>query len=237
MEVIILAGGLGTRLRSTIGNEIPKCMAPIAGKPFLWYILKYLSNYRIDRIILSVGYLRSVIIDWMDKVGSDFPFEYAYAAETVPLGTGGGIKLALSKTNGNDVCILNGDTYFNIDLDKFYNQHTSCSASVSIALKPMEKFDRYGEVITDPQNVIKEFHEKAYCEKGLINGGVYMINKSKTDMTEMPDNFSFETEVLEPGIKSNNIYGFEYDRYFIDIGIPKDYSKAQADFPLLFTDK
>ena len=237
MEVIILAGGLGTRLRSAIGNEIPKCMAPVADKPFLWYILKYLSRYKVDRVILSVGYLHSVIMDWVDKAGSDFPFEYTYAVETTPLGTGGGIKLALSKTNDDDVCILNGDTYFNIDLDKFYNQHISCPASVSIALKQMEKFDRYGEVTTDPQNVIKAFHEKAYCEKGLINGGIYIVNKSKTNMNELPDSFSFETEVLEPGIKSNNIYGFEYDSYFIDIGIPNDYSKAQTDFSLLFSVK
>ena len=104
MEVIILAGGLGTRLRSVV-SEVPKCMAPVGGKPFLWYLLKYLTNYNVHKVILSVGYLREVIYQWIEEVKDSFPFEFVYAVEEQPLGTGGGIKLALAKATNNDVYV------------------------------------------------------------------------------------------------------------------------------------
>ena len=93
MEVIVLAGGLGTRLRSVV-SEVPKCMAPVAGKPFLWYLLKYLTRFDVSRVVLSVGYLREVIFKWIDENKNEFPFEFEYAIEEELLGTGGGIKQA-----------------------------------------------------------------------------------------------------------------------------------------------
>ncbi|MFR2352832.1 MAG: nucleotidyltransferase family protein [Bacteroides ovatus] len=233
MEVIILAGGLGTRLRSVV-SEVPKCMAPVAGRPFLCYLLKYLTRYNVTRVILSVGYLREVIYKWIDEVKDDFPFDFDYAVEEEPLGTGGGIKLALSKTSGNDVLVLNGDTYFDVNLNNFYEQHRACLSSVSLALKPMKKFDRYGAVETNEYHIIKAFHEKQYCKEGLINGGVYLINKLNIDYNALPMKFSFEKEVLERGVQKHNIYGFDFGGYFIDIGIPEDYAKANEEFPPLF---
>lgn len=229
MEVVILAGGLGTRLRSVLGDEIPKCMAPIAGRPFLWYLLKYLTRYNVSHVVLSVGHLRHTIIDWVDKHGAEFPFVFDYSVEKTPLGTGGGIKLALSKTSGNDVLVLNGDTYFDVDLNSFYEQHCKCLSSVSLALKPMEKFDRYGAVEVDQRHIIEVFREKQYCKVGLINGGVYLINKQNTDYKTLPTKFSFEKEVLEPGVQNHNIYGFDFEGYFIDIGIPEDYVRANEE--------
>lgn len=234
MEVIILAGGLGTRLRSTIGNEIPKCMAPIAGRPFLWYLLKYLTRYKVSHVVLSVGHLRHTIIDWIDKYGAEFPFVFDYSVEKTPLGTGGGIKLALSKTLENDVLVLNGDTYFDVDLNSFYEQHCKYPSAVSLALKPMERFDRYGAVEKNECHIIEVFREKRYCKAGLINGGVYLINKQNTDYMALPTKFSFEKEVLEPGVQNRNIYGFDFRGYFIDIGIPEDYVRANDEFLSLF---
>ncbi len=233
MEVIILAGGLGTRLRSVV-SEVPKCMAPVAGKPFLWYLLRYLMRYNVTKVILSVGYLREVIYKWVDGVKNDFPFDFEYATEEEPLGTGGGIKLALSKTSENDVLVLNGDTYFDVDLDRFYEQHCKCPSSVSLALKPMKEFDRYGAVETGECHIIVAFHEKQYCKAGLINGGVYLINKQNTNYEALPTKFSFEKEVLEPGVRKHDIYGFDFGGYFIDIGVPEDYIRANAEFTLLF---
>jgi D-glycero-alpha-D-manno-heptose 1-phosphate guanylyltransferase len=233
MEVIILAGGLGTRLRSVV-SEVPKCMAPVAGKPFLWYLLKYLARYDVSKVVLSVGYLREVIYKWIDEVRDDFSFGFDYAVEEEPLGTGGGIKLALSKTLADDVLVLNGDTYFNVDLNVFYEEHHSYSAAVSLALKPMAVFDRYGAVEVDENYVIKAFHEKQYCKAGLINGGVYLINKHKSDYEVLPAKFSFEKEVLELGVRNRNIYGFDFDDYFIDIGMPEDYAKANKELLSLF---
>ena len=233
MEIIILAGGLGTRRRSVV-SEVPKCMAPVAGKPFLWYLLKYLARYDVSKVVLSVGYLREVIYKWIDEVRDDFSFGFDYAVEEEPLGTGGGIKLALSKTLADDVLVVNGDTYFNVDLNVFYEEHHSHSAAVSLALKPMAVFDRYGAVEVEENCVIKAFHEKQFCKAGLINGGVYLINKHKSDYAVLPAKFSFEKEVLELGVQNRNIYGFDFDDYFIDIGIPEDYATANKELLSLF---
>ena len=92
--MIILAGGLGTRLRSVV-SDVPKCMAPVAGKPFLWYLLKYLSNFDVVRVVLSVGYLRDTIIDWVNEYGGEFPFGIVFAVETTQLAKAGGITIAL----------------------------------------------------------------------------------------------------------------------------------------------
>ncbi len=235
MDAIVLAGGLGTRLRSVV-SEVPKCMAPVCGKPFLYYLLSYLNKYKeINKVILSVGFLREHIFNWIDENRSQFNFEIDYAIEENPLGTGGGIKLALSKTQAENVLILNGDTFFDVDLTDFLQknlQHAK-EASLSVALKKMEKFDRYGSVTMDG-NIIQSFNEKNYCESGLINGGVYIINQKNLDLSDYPEKFSFEKEVLEKLSQEKKIAGFEQNRYFIDIGIPDDYAKANNDFRALF---
>jgi D-glycero-alpha-D-manno-heptose 1-phosphate guanylyltransferase len=233
MDCIILAGGLGTRLRSVI-SEVPKCMAPVAGKPFLFYILKYLSGYdNINRVILSVGYLREHIFDWLEKNKKGFSFGFDFSIEEMLLGTGGGIRLAMNKTESESVLILNGDTFFNIDLALFCRQHKSVVATLSVALKPMQDFDRYGNVVLN-DNKITAFKEKEFCVKGLINGGVYIINKTNSFFDDLPEKFSFETEILQPAAKDNLIHGFVFDNYFIDIGIPEDYKRADKEFRTLF---
>ena len=235
MEVIILAGGLGTRLRSEIRN-VPKCMAPIGSKPFLWYLLKDLTKYEeVNRIILSVGYLREVIFEWLDKVKDEFPFEFVYAIEDQPLGTGGGIKLALSMAKTNDVVVLNGDTYFAVNIHELMEAHKLYPSAVTLALKPMHNFERYGCVIVDTEsNKIVEFKEKKYCEEGLINGGIYIINKQEPLFDGLPNKFSFETAVFEPQCKLGKLFGVIQNGYFIDIGIPEDYKKACYELRKIF---
>lgn len=234
MEVIILAGGLGTRLRSAV-KDVPKCMAPVAGNPFLWYLLKDLNKYKeITRVILSVGYLREVIFEWIEEVKDEFSFDFDYAIEEHPLGTGGGIKLALSKATTNDVIVLNGDTYFAIDLMELMEAHRLYPASVTLALKPMQDFDRYGRVIINAvDNRIVEFKEKEYCKEGLINGGIYVINRLEPIFEGLPEKFSFETAVFEPQCKLGKLFGIIQNGYFIDIGIPEDYHKADSMFSCL----
>lgn len=232
MEVIILAGGLGTRLRSVV-SEVPKCMAPVAGKPFLWYLLKYLTKYDVNKVILSVGYLREVIFEWIDEVKDDFPFVFDYAVEEEPLGTGGGIKLALSKATTNDVIVLNGDTFFEVNLNELIEAHRLYPSAITIALKPMREFERYGRVIINKvDNRILEFKEKEYCKQGLINGGVYVINRLEPIFNGVPEKFSFETSVLAPQCKLGKLFGVVQNGYFIDIGIPEDYQRAETDMIL-----
>jgi len=233
MDCIILAGGLGTRLRSVV-SEVPKCMAPVAGKPFLYYILKYLTGYNtIDKVIISVGYLRETIFDWIENNKEQYPFEFDFAVEEVPLGTGGGIKLAMKKVKTDSVLVLNGDTFFDVNIDAFLEQHKDCGGQLSVALKPLQHFDRYGNVILEGSRVTA-FREKELCAEGLINGGVYILSKNASLFENLPDKFSFETEVLQPATLQNRISGFIYESYFIDIGIPEDYAKANEEFKTLF---
>jgi D-glycero-alpha-D-manno-heptose 1-phosphate guanylyltransferase len=237
MEVIILAGGLGTRLHSDV-KDVPKSMAPIAGRPFMWYLLKYLSKYdQISRVILSVGYLREVIFEWIDQVKDTFPFEFDYAVEEQPLGTGGAIKLALNKTKDEHVFVLNGDTFFDVDLMELYTAHHANKKNITIALKLMTKFERYGTVCIDNNaeaGAILSFNEKKYCEEGLINGGVYIINKDSHIFEGLGEKFSFETAVLEPQCYRHQLFGIVQGGYFIDIGIPEDFRKANQELPSLF---
>ena len=222
MEAIILAGGLGTRLRSVV-SEVPKCMAPVDGRPFLQYMLEWLSRYDVSHVVLSVGYLREVIFSYMDS--RVWPFEISYAVEEELLGTGGGIRLALTKCREDRVIVLNGDTFFDVDLDAL-----SFTAPVTLALKPMRNFDRYGAVDWDGE-LVTGFHEKAACAEGLINGGVYALVRSQLDFAFYPKRFSFEKDLLEPLAAGYLVAGQVQDGYFIDIGIPEDYARAQRELP------
>ena len=221
MEAVVLAGGLGTRLRSVV-HDIPKCMAPVAGEPFLGYVLDWLSRYGITRVVLSVGYLRESIMEWIS--GQDYPFKIDYAVEETPLGTGGGIKLALSKCRERKVIVVNGDTFFPVDLDAI-----PFDAPVTVALKPMKDFDRYGAVELSANGLVTVFHEKAKVQQGLISGGVYALNG--LDLSSLPEKFSFEKDVLEPLSVKGQVGGWVSDSYFIDIGIPDDYARAQTELP------
>lgn len=230
MEVVILAGGLGTRLRSEV-KDVPKCMAPVAGKPFLWYLLKDLNKYKeVTRVILSVGYLREFIFKWIEGVRREFSFAIEYAIEEKPLGTGGGIKLALNQTVTNNVIVLNGDTYFAVNLNELMTVHLQSPSAVTLALKPMSNFDRYGRVIIDESDKrIVEFKEKDHCKEGLVNGGVYVINKLEPIFEGLPEKFSFETTVLETQCRLGKLFGVVQNGYFIDIGIPSDYHRAEIE--------
>ena len=229
MEVIILAGGLGTRLRSAI-QDIPKCMAPLSGagneRPFLAYLLDWLMLYPIEHVVFSVCHLKEQVIAYVQ--GREWPFAYDFAQEDSPLGTGGGIRLALSFCRSKQVFVINGDTFFPADLNAM-----PFEMPVTLALKPMKDFERYGTVIVQQADtlLVSAFHEKAPCAMGLINGGVYAIRRDLLDLSPLPERFSFENEVLEPGAACGQIGGWVSDAFFIDIGIPEDYSRAQWAVP------
>lgn len=226
-EAIILAGGLGTRLRETV-PDLPKSMAPVAGKPFLSYVLSYFANQGIERFILSLGYKHEIIENY---IATEFGnIQYAFSIEEHPLGTGGAIKLACTQVSEETALVLNGDTFFRIDLNKLVPFHHLCAADCTLSLKPMKKFDRYGVVSLHDDLSIKSFSEKNYYEEGLINGGVYALNVRKFQSENLPEVFSFERDYLEAFYKQRKMYGVIQDKYFIDIGIPEDYERAQIEF-------
>lgn len=226
-EGIVLAGGFGTRLQSVV-NDRPKCMALIAGEPFLKYLFEYLQNEGFTHIVLSLGYKSEVVLDWLATVS--YPFSISYVIEREPLGTGGAIKFASHKTKSDSFFVFNGDTFFNVDTHNMMGFYKEKKSDISLALKPMIEFDRYGSVEINDKNRIVKFNEKQFKETGLINGGVYLINKSTFDNLGLQDKFSFENDILESRLLDLNINGFVQDAYFIDIGIPTDYEKANIDF-------
>lgn len=134
----------------------------------------------------------------------------------------------------DDVAIVNGDTMFKVDLAQQLAFHRSKNAETTLALKKMTQFDRYGIVNIDAPGNITSFEEKQYRDEGMINGGVYFINRERFLARNLPDKFSFEKDYLEKFVKEKKFYGFESDSYFIDIGVPTDYDTAQADFKTLF---
>jgi len=230
-EAIILAGGLGTRLRSVV-SDVPKCMAPVNGVPFIHFIVTYLKKEGVERIIFSLGYKSEMVIDYVNNTFPELDTEFVI--ENNPLGTGGAIKLACSKTKSTDVVILNGDTLFNINLKDLADFHKNKKADFTVALKEMHNFSRYGSVETDKDFAIKAFHEKTYCEKGFINGGIYALQVNAFMNEPLPDVFSFEKDFLEKYVGRKKFYGLECDYYFIDIGIPEDYDRFIRDFNLIF---
>lgn len=222
MEAIVLAGGLGTRLRSVV-TDLPKPMAPINDKPFLEYILKYLKKNGIRRVILSVGYKWEIIKEYF---GSSFNgIELIYSIEDEPLGTGGAIKKAISQVMGEKVFIINGDTFFDVDLKRMTLKNDS---KLMLSLKQMKKFDRYGCVESDEKNLVTAFTEKGYRELGNINGGIYLASKDIFDGFNLETKFSFE-EFMQSNLKKLKISSTVFEKYFIDIGIPEDYAKAQDE--------
>jgi len=226
-EVIILAGGLGTRLRNVVQN-VPKPMANINGKPFLEYLLNYLAFYNIEHVILAVGHKSNVIKKHFKNRFKDILITYSEEKEL--LGTGGAIKQSLEFTDSEDVLILNGDTFFDVDLKNFYQLHKDKNSNLTLALKEMKNFDRYGVIEIDNTYKITAFLEKKYRNKGLINGGIYLLNKEFFQSLNLPKKFSFEKDFMEKYYKDFQFYGMPFFSYFIDIGIPEDYEKAKRDF-------
>lgn len=230
-EAIILAGGLGTRLRSAV-PDLPKCMAPVAGKPFISYVIDHYRQEGIEKFIFSLGYKHEIIEEYLATRYSDLSLRFVVEEE--PLGTGGAIKLACAQVQSKTSIILNGDTIFKVRLKKLAPFHHMCGADCTLSLKPMKNFDRYGLVELNPDYSISNFKEKQFYSEGLINGGVYALNTGKFLKEDLPEKFSFESDYLEKLFSQRRIYGVIQDEYFIDIGIPEDYERAQID---LATDK
>ncbi|MFM2376776.1 MAG: D-glycero-alpha-D-manno-heptose 1-phosphate guanylyltransferase [Bacteroidota bacterium] len=227
-EAIILAGGMGTRLQSVV-SDVPKPMAPVAGRPFLEHLFPMLREANVRRVVLSVGYKSETIMaHFGDRHGG---IDIAYAVEPVPLGTGGAIRLAFEQTRMPQVLVLNGDTLFRYDLRKHWEMHRRLGkgALVSVALKEMRDFDRYGTVEVYKNHRIKAFHEKKPMGEGLINAGIYVIDRDLWGMVDVPEQFSFEKDILERHVQRLRFMGCQQEGYFIDIGIPEDYARANRD--------
>lgn len=226
MEAVILAGGFGTRLKSVV-HDVPKPMAPVAGRPFLSYLLDQLDRKGCTHAVLAVGYKREVIQNFF---GSRYKgVSLSYSVEDKPLLTGGALKKALEMVIEDAVLVLNGDTFFDVDLSRIMEFHYQTHSDATLAVKELYDFSRYGTVLFDDTYRINCFVEKKESHKGFINGGVYVLNRTLFDGI-LQDKFMMEKDFLEKYVDSKTFSAFPCDGYFIDIGIPEDYEKANEEF-------
>ena len=223
-EAIVLAGGLGTRLRSAV-PDLPKCLAPVGGRPFIAYVTDHFRREGIGHFIFALGY-RSDAFDTFFR--REFPNGgYEISLEEEPLGTGGAIRQACERLKGESALILNGDTFFRVALKELETAHAARAAECTLCLKPMKEFDRFGVVDLADDGRVTRFREKQYYSAGLINGGVYALQKSVWSGRQFPKVFSFEKDFLESA--ERRMFGLVQDSYFIDIGIPEDYRRVQQE--------
>lgn len=226
---IILAGGLGTRLQSVVADK-PKVMANIGDRPFLYYVFSYLQQQGVRKIVLAVSYQREQVMTYADTWKDRF--EIQYSVEEEPLGTGGAIRQAVLGLADEQVLIINGDTFFPVDLNDLSQKHLhNASTDLTIALKPLTNFNRYGVVHVDEENNITAFSEKEHRAEGTINGGIYALRTACLKEFIFPPKFSFEKDFMETHVNVLFFKGYAYQDYFIDIGIPEDYAIANEILP------
>jgi mannose-1-phosphate guanylyltransferase len=229
MKAVILAGGLGKRLRKVVKDK-PKSMAPVLGKPFLQYQIEQLKKYNIIEIVLCVGYLANQIKSYF-KDGAKFGVNIRYAVEKTFLGTAGALKNARSYLKDETFLALNGDSYSEVDFRKFIQFHTEKKGKGTILLTRVCQAKGYGLVKMDEHNRIKGFFEK--LEKtssgGIINAGVYLLEPEVLNCIPERRQISLEKEIFPHLLKKNvPLFGYLTSDYFIDMGTPQKYAQIQA---------
>ena len=228
MEAIILAGGLGTRLRSAVPS-LPKPMAPIKGKPFLGYLFDYWLHQGIKHFILSVGYKYEVI---HERFGTKYKdADVSYAIENEPLGTGGGLLLSIKQLRSKEpFLLLNGDTFFAVNLNNLFKYHKNCRADMTLSLVEIKNNKRFSGVLLDKQGLVYSIDSPTDSSKtSIANGGVYMIENDlfRKHLKRSLNKCSLEEELLpQLLIQKKRIAGFASNDSFVDIGIPHDYNLA-----------
>ncbi|HOI88724.1 MAG TPA: nucleotidyltransferase family protein [Lentimicrobium sp.] len=227
-DIIILAGGLGTRLSEALPG-VPKPMAPVNGRPFLEYLLKPLCDGGFRKVILSTGYLGEQIESYF---GNRFRnLDLVYSVEKEQLGTGGAVNMAFRKVETPHFMVMNGDTIFRINHDFLFQKHVENLADVTLALRKVKDVSRYGTVQLTQDHRITAFREKSEASgAGLINGGINMISSRYFSALSLPEKFSLENDLFMPQVSKARYYGQDFDNYFLDIGIPEDYLRAQTEF-------
>lgn len=229
IDAIILAGGMGTRLRKIV-PDVPKSLASVNNKPFLDYLLKQLDSCAcVDKLIIAAGYKSRFIID---RYANDpgYNYEILFSVEKKLLGTGGAIKRAVSLTDSPDVLVMNGDSYTGLDLGDLIAVHRKKRAFITIALKKVPDAGRFGSVQIDKKGRVLSFKEKTGDKNpALVNAGIYIINRDAFDGVKKGKVLSFERDIL-PGLAGQRMYGYISKGRFIDIGMPETYKLANEYF-------
>jgi D-glycero-alpha-D-manno-heptose 1-phosphate guanylyltransferase len=223
-EAIILAGGLGTRLRAVVG-DLPKPMAPVCGRPFIAYLLDVLAVGGMQHAVLATGYMAERL---EQALGDDWRgMRLSYSREELPLGTGGAVRRAVRLTAGGPLIVLNGDSYLEFDPIDFIRTMAHRDTELGVALVSVPDVGRYGAVAVAGGRVVA-FGEKTGHGPGLINAGVYFLSREAVQRLPSRETYSLETEVLMPAAAAGELRAYERTARFIDIGVPEDYALAQT---------
>jgi D-glycero-alpha-D-manno-heptose 1-phosphate guanylyltransferase len=225
LKAIVLCGGRGTRL-GNLTTTTPKPILIVAGRPFLYYVLDQILLAPIDEIILAVGFEWQKIRELIGDSWNGVPISYSIEREA--LGTGGAIKLAMHGANLQEALVFNGDTLLKINPDELRIFSESVSADVGVGLSVVAEGSRFGSVSVNDLGRIMDFNEKTVKGLSIINAGVYCIRNSVLDYVNS-EKFSFENDFLIPFHRELLIYGMSTDTYFIDMGIPQDFERAQIE--------
>lgn len=230
MQAVILAGGLGTRLR-TVVSAVPKPLADVAGRPFLAWQLDLLAAQGVSRVVLATGYLADRIEEAIGRNWRGMTIDYSQ--ELQPLGTGGALRQALPLLDEPDVLVLNGDTYLAADLRAIYQAHRRGNSRITIAACRVDDATRFGTLEVQDGHVVR-FNAAGDPTPGLINAGIYVLDRQL--LRDVPSGpFSFERDFLQPRISQLRPLAFEVAGPFIDIGTPEDFSRAQHILPAIAT--
>ena len=227
LTAVILAGGLGTRLRSVIPDR-PKVLAPVHGRPFLKYLLDQLAAVRILRVVLCTGYLGGQVRDELgDHYGS---LRLFYSQEPDPLGTAGALRLALAQLRSDPVLVMNGDSYCEVDLRAFWNWHVAHGAQATLLLIQQDRTQRFGRVQIGEDGLVETFREKDDGSgPGWISGGIYLIRPHLLRAIPEGKEVSLEKEIF-PSWIGQGLYGYCGQGRFLDIGMPESYAATTQFF-------
>lgn len=233
ISAAILAGGMGTRLRAVVADR-PKVMAEVNNRPFITYLLDQLADAGVANVVLCTGYMAELV---STVLGHSYRgMQLHYSAEAAPLGTGGAIRLAMPLFSFFPVLVLNGDSYFDLDLISFANQHINSGSKGSLALATVQDVRRYGAVDIAADNVIISFEEKGSRQgSGMINAGIYLLEQAAVEAITPDIAVSLERELF-PALIGRGLYGFAQSGKFLDVGVPSDYQAAPAFFKKLITE-
>jgi mannose-1-phosphate guanylyltransferase len=225
MDILVLAGGLGTRIRPALG-DLPKILAPIAGRPYLAHLLDWLQTFGARRVVLSLGHLAQKVVAYLNSQAPT-PIEIATVVEPAPLGTAGAIRFARHELRTDPVLVLNGDSFAEADLCAFVEDYRSAGALCSILCAEVDDAGRYGRVEIDRRSCIRKFIEKdaEFRGRALVNAGIYLLSATVLDNITASHAVSLERDVFER-FPAGSIRAYAGRFRFIDIGTP--YSLARA---------
>jgi len=230
IDVLILCGGKGTRLQTTVPDK-PKILADINGSPFIFHLLEYLDKVGIRRVILCTGYLNDQIENWISESYTG-EIEVNISLESKPLGTAGAVKNAQPLIRTDRFIVLNGDTYSKIDYQRFITSFEAQSEAVGvIVVKKVNNIERYGRIQTDEEGRIISFDEKQLDGPGYVSAGIYLFAQHILELIPEEHFSSFEQDIFPLIIEKGHqfIYAHSINDHFIDIGTPESYHRANKD--------